>query len=131
MSNWLFKIAALICALAVLAHETLGSPMVLTPLLGSGIDEEVIWLHNFSWHVSSVTAVAMTGMFLYSSVRPGNLALAVVATLMSIGQTVVGVSLAVFASSALWSTPAPYIWSIVSVLGVIGIWISSENNTKK
>ena len=129
MSNWLFKIAALICTLAFLAHEILGSPMVLTPLLGSGIDEEVIWLHNFSWHVGSVTAVAMTGMFLYSSVRPGNLALAVVATLMSIGQTVIGVGLAVFASSALWGTPAPYIWSIVSVLGVIGVWISSERKS--
>ena len=100
--------------------------MVLTPLQGSGIDEEVIWLHNFSWHVGSVTAIAMSGMFLYSSVRPGNLALAVVATLMSIGQSVVGVGLAVFASSALWDTPAPYIWSIVSILGVIGIWISSD-----
>ena len=129
MSNWLFRIAALICTFAFLAHEILGSPMVLTPLLGSGIDEEVIWLHNFSWHVGSVTAVAMTGMFLYSSVRPGNLALAVVATLMSIGQTVIGVGLAVFASSTLWGTPAPYIWSIVSVLGVIGIWISSERKT--
>ena len=129
MSDWLFKIAALICALAFLAHEILGSPMVLTPLQGSGIDEEVIWLHNFSWHVGSVTAIAMSGMFLYSSVRPGNLALAVVATLMSIGQTVIGVGLAVFASSALWGTPAPYIWSIVSVLGVIGIWISSERKS--
>ena len=122
MSNWLFKIAALICTLAFLAHEILGSPMVLTPLLDSGIDEEVIWLHN-------LTAVAMAGMFLYSSVRPGNLALAVVATLMSIGQTVIGVGLAVFVSSALWGTPAPYIWSIVSVLGVIGIWISSERKS--
>jgi hypothetical protein len=103
--------------------------MVLTPSLGSGIDEDVIWLHNFSWHVGSVSAVAMTGMFLYSSVRPGNLALAVVATLMSIGQTAIGVGLAVFASSALWGTPAPYIWSIVSVLGVIGIWISSERKS--
>lgn len=129
MSNWLFRIAALICTLAVLAHEILGSPMVLTPLRGSGIDDEVIWLHNFSWHVGSVTAVAMTGMFLYSSVRPGNLALAVVATLMSVGQMVIGVGLAVFASSALWGTPAPYIWSIVSVLGVIGIWISSERKS--
>ena len=129
MSNWLFKIAALICTLAFLAHEILGSPMVLTPLLGSGIDEEVIWLHNFSWHVDSVTVVAMTGMFLYSSVRPGNLALAVVATLISIGQAVIGVGLAVFASSALWGTPAPYIWSIVSVLGIIGIWISSERKS--
>lgn len=129
MSNWLFKIAALICILAFLAHEILGSPMVLTPLLGSGIDEEVIWLHNFSWHVDSVTVVAMTGMFLYSSVRPGNLALAVVATLISIGQAVIGVGLAVFASSALWGTPAPYIWSIVSVLGIIGIWISSERKS--
>ncbi len=126
MSDWLFKTASLICALAFLAHEKIGSPMVLSPLLGSGINEEVIWLHNFSWHVGSVTAVAMAGMFFYSSVRPGNLALAVVATLMSIGQTAVGVGLAVFASSALWSTPAPYIWSIVSVLGVIGIWNSSE-----
>ena len=129
MSNWLFKIAALICALAFLAHEILGSPMVLTPLLGSGIDEEVIWLHNFSWHVGSITAVAMAGMFFYSSARPGNLAMAVVATLMSIGQTVVGVGLTVFASSSLWGTPAPYIWSIVSVLGVIGIWISSERKS--
>jgi len=128
MSNWLFRIAALICTLAVLAHEILGSPMVLTPLRGSGIDDEVIWLHNFSWHVGSVT-IAMTGMFLYSSVRPGNLALAVVATLMSIGQTVIGVGLAVFASSALWGTPAPYVWSIVSLIGVIGIWISSERKS--
>ena len=129
MSNLFFRIAALICALAFLAHEIVGSPMVLTPLLDSGINEEVIWLHNFSWHAASVTAIAMTGMFFYSSIRPGNLALAVVATLMSMGQTVVAVGLAIFANDVLWSTPAPYIWSIVSVLGVMGIWTSSDRKS--
>ena len=129
MSNLLFRIAALICALAFLAHEIVGSPMVLIPLLDSGIDAEVIWLHNFSWHAASITALAMTGMFFYSSVRPGNLALAVVATLMSLGQMVVAFGLGIFANNALWSTPAPYIWCIVSVLGVMGIWTSSDRKS--
>lgn len=85
MSSWFLKTASLICVLALLALKILGAPLVLLPLLQSGIREEVIGLHSFSWHVGSVTATAIAGMFFYSLMRPGNLALSVDASLISIG----------------------------------------------
>ncbi len=126
MSNWLFKVASLICIITFLAHEILGAPMVLPPLSEAGLNDEVIWLHHFSWHVGSVCTVAMAGMFFYTSIRPGNLALAVVATLMSIGFTAVGIGLAIIASDTMWGTPAPYIWSVVTIVASFGVYCAPE-----
>ena len=65
---------------AIAAHELLGAPMVLLPLDGAGLNSEIVWLHRFSWHVGSISVLIMAGMFLYASIRPGNLALAIAAT---------------------------------------------------
>lgn len=124
MSHWFFRIAALLCVVTILAHEFLGAPLVLPPLAAPNIAEEVRWLHHFSWHVGTVSTLAMAGMFLYASIRPGNTALAVVATLMCAGFAIVGTSLAIFGSSALWSSPAPYVWWLVMVVGLVGVYLS-------
>lgn len=128
MSNGLFRAAAVICLFALMAHEMLGGPLVLPPLSEAQIEEEVVWLHHFSWHVGSVSVTAMAVMFFWASIRPGNLALAVVATFMSIGFGLLGAGLALFASSTLWGTPAPYLWSLIAVVGGLGIWTSLAKN---
>lgn len=110
----------------MVAHELLGAPMVLPPLADAELDEEIVWLHHFSWHVGTVATAAIAFMFFYASIRPGNLALAIVATCISTGFCLLGVGLAVFASPSLWGTPAPYLWSLVAVIGLLGVWQSSR-----
>ncbi|MEM9398397.1 MAG: hypothetical protein AAF991_13030 [Pseudomonadota bacterium] len=95
--------------------------MVLPPLNDTSLADEVVWLHHFSWHVGSVATLAMIAMFIYASVKPGNLAMALIASFMSLGFAGLGIGLGVFASSALWGTPAPYVWTVVSVLGLLGV----------
>jgi len=126
VSNWLYRAAALISLLAMLAHEFLGGPMVLPPLADKDIAGEVVWLHHFSWHVGSVAVATMSAMFLVAAARPGNFLLALFATAMSIGFACLGVGLAVFGNNVLWSTPAPYFWSTIALLGVLGLWSSPE-----
>jgi hypothetical protein len=72
ISNILFISAAVLALLGVAAHELLGAPKVLGPLKASGLPDNVVWLHHFSWHVGSVAVLAMIALFLlavYSSRR--------------------------------------------------------------
>ncbi|MEO0437350.1 MAG: hypothetical protein AAF098_10615 [Pseudomonadota bacterium] len=110
----------------LLAHELLGAPMVLPPLADAGLADEVVWLHHFSWHVGSVAVVAMAAMFLYASVKAGNLPMAFIASLMSLGFALLGIGLGVLGSSAMWGTPAPYVWTVIAVLGLFGLWSAKE-----
>ena len=100
--------------------------MVFPPLFDANIPDDVVWLHRFSWHVGSVAIAAMISMYIYSSLRPGNLPLVVCATAMATGFACLGVGFAAFGNEALWRTPAPYLWSVVANLGAVGIWTSSE-----
>lgn len=121
MAKWCFGTAAVLSALGLLAHELLGAPMVLPPLAQVELPAEVVWLHHFSWHVGSVAVAVMASMFLFASLHPGNLAVAVFATGMSIGFACLGVALAIAGSEVLWGTPAPYVWAIVASVGGLGI----------
>jgi hypothetical protein len=64
-------------------------------------------------------------MFLYASVRPGNLIVAAFATAMCIGFACLGIALATFGNNVLWGTPAPYVWAIIASLA--GLGIAAEN----
>lgn len=131
MSNLLFKTAASLCVLVLLAHELLGAPMVLPPLSEAGVDEEVILLHHFSWHVGSVSVIAMAVMFFLASQRSQNHVLAVIAAGMSAGFCLLAFGLAVFVSGAMWGTPAPYFWSLIAILGGAGVVSSKSHNGPK
>ena len=122
ISNILFLSAAALSFLGVLGHEILGSPKVLRPLKGSGLPDDVIWLHHFSWHVGSVAVLAMIALFLLAARHPGDFALAAVAA-MSTGFAILGIGLAIFGNRALWRTPAPYPWTIIAILGGFGLWL--------
>ena len=121
-SNWLLKGAAFLCVVVLLAHELAGAPLVLPPLSEVAIDEEVVLLHHFSWHVGTVSVIAMAVMFYYASSRRSNLALAAVATFMSAGFWSLAIGLAVLKSGAMWGTPAPYFWGLISIVGGLGVW---------
>jgi hypothetical protein len=113
--------SSVLCFCALLAHELLGAPMVLPPLLESGLSGEVIWLHHFSWHVGSVATAGMIAMYISAARKPENRTMAWIATAMSFGFAILGIGLAIHSDGALWRTPAPYIWSVLSILGTIGI----------
>lgn len=114
---------AVLCSFALLAHVFLGAPMVLPPLLESGLPVEVIWLHHFSWHVGSVAVMAMIAMYIFAARKAEYLPMAWIATAMGFGFAILGVGLAVYGDTSMWGTPAPYVWSIVTILGVCGIVI--------
>ncbi|MEZ5572222.1 MAG: hypothetical protein R3E64_09370 [Halioglobus sp.] len=113
--------AILLCILVLLAHELLGAPMVLPALSEAELPVKVVWLHHFSWHVGSIAMIAMIALYFLSTQKPENLSMAVIATAMSVGFALLGISLAIYGDSALWGTPAPYAWTIVAILGTLGI----------
>jgi hypothetical protein len=127
--NVLFFLAAVLCLLGVAAHELLGAPMVLGPLEASGLEDEVIWLHHFSWHVGTVAVIAMVAMYLLAIWHPAGAIFAVIASLMSAGFAALAISLAVFGSPVMWSTPAPYPWTVVAILGFAGTLVGSSSLT--
>jgi len=117
----LFLTSAVLALLGVLGHEFVGSPKVLGPLRSSKLPDGIVWLHHFSWHVGSVAVLAMIALFLLAVWQPGGLAFAAVATAMSFGFAALGISLALFGNRALWRTPAPYAWTLIAILGGIGL----------
>ena len=122
MSKWLFRGAAGLSFVGLMAHELLGAPMVLPPLSSIDISPEVLWLHHFSWHVGSIAVAAMITMYLYAAARPGNSAMAVIATGMSFGFACLAIGLGIWGSEVMWATPAPYVWSVIAVIGGLGVW---------
>lgn len=121
MAEIFFIAAASLSCLGVIAHEILGAPKVLGPLRNSGLPENVVWLHHFSWHVGSVAVVAMVALFLIAAFSTDALVYGVVATGMSSGFAILAITLATFGNKALWRTPAPYPWTVIAVLGALGI----------
>lgn len=128
LANLLFLAAAGISFLGALAHELIGAPMVLDPLQDSGLPKDVIWLHHFSWHVGTVSVLAMVAMFILAALRENGLVFGLIATVMSAGFAGLGISLAAFGNAALWQTLAPYPWTVIAVLGGIGIRLSRGAN---
>lgn len=119
----MYWLAAALSLAGLVAHEAIGAPMVLPPLLATDLPENVIWLHHFSWHVGSVAVVGMIVLFVHAALKPGNIAGALIAAGMSTGFAAVGIGLAVYVNGVLWATPAPYAWSVVAVVGSVGAWM--------
>jgi len=120
-SSIMFLLAALLSIVSAAAHEVLGSPKVLAPLATSNLPSDVIWLHHFSWHVGTVAVLAMTALFIAATRFEYGRLLAAFATLMSAGFAALAIGLALFGDPVVWRTPAPYPWTIITVLGVIGL----------
>jgi hypothetical protein len=126
-ARWCFGIAAALCIAAMMGHELLGGAKVLDPLHRVDLPADVVWLHHFSWHVGSVALVAMAAMFVLAARKPEHLILAGFATSISVGFAVLGVSLAAFGDAALWSTPAPYPWTLSAAFGGAGIYLARKD----
>lgn len=124
-SQTLYLASAVLALFGVIAHELVGSAKVLNPLKHSGLPDGIVWLHHFSWHVGSVAVLAMIALFLLAVWQPGGLAFAAVATAMSAGFAMLGISLAIFGNRALWRTPAPYPWTLIAILGGIGLLLEA------
>ena len=112
--------AALLAFAVLLAHEFAGAPMVLPPLSAANLPDEIVWLHHFSWHVGSIAIFAMIALFVYPALRPSPPFMAMVASAMSLSFALLAVGLAIWGSASVWSTPAPYVWWPIALLGGIG-----------
>ena len=123
LASIFFTIAAVLSLLTLFAHEFLGAPLVLPPLKTSGLPANVIWLHHFSWHVGSVAIAALVALFAYAAFVPGNAAMAVIATAMSLSFALLGVGLAIWGNAALWKSPPPYVWTIITIIGLTGLLV--------
>lgn len=121
ISSIMFLLAAVLSIIGAVAHEVLGAPKVLAPLATSNLPTDVIWLHHFSWHVGTVSVLTMAALFIAATRSERGRLLAAFATFMSAGFAALAIGLALFGNSVVWSTPAPYPWTIITILGVIGL----------
>lgn len=121
LSRILFFLAAVLSMLVALAHEVLGAPKVLAPLAETDLPGDVIWLHHFSWHVGTITVLAMAALFVLAARHGNGRAFGIIATLISTALGALGIGLAVFGDGVLWTTPAPYPWTLIALIGFAGI----------
>lgn len=122
LSSILFSLAAILCLLGAVAHEFIGAPIVLGPLSETDLPLDVIWLHHFSWHVGTVAVLVMAALFIAAARSRDGRTLALFATAMSAGFAVLAIGLAVFGNPVVWTTPAPYPWTLIAILGGVGVW---------
>lgn len=120
-SQILFLLAAALSVLGALAHELVGAPKVLTPLADTELPRDVIWLHHFSWHVGTIAVLAMATLFVLATRQAHARTFAIIATVMSGAFATLGIGLAIFGDAALWTTPAPYPWTLIALIGLAGI----------
>jgi len=126
LSKLCYGAAGGLSLLGAAAHELVGAPLVLGPLAGSGLPPQVIWLHHFSWHVGTIAVLAMAAMFAAAIWHPAGAVLAGIASAMSAGFAALGISLAMFGDSVLWTTPAPYPWTLVALVGAAGVLLGKR-----
>ena len=125
-SKLMYWLSAALSLAGLVAHEALGATMVLPPLLATDLPEEVIWLHHFSWHVGTI---AVAAMIVHAARKPGSIAMALIATGMSAGFAALGIGLAVYGSDVMWGTPAPFAWSLIAVIGGVGVGLEWNAGT--
>lgn len=121
VSTVLFSLSAAFCLLGLLAHELIAPALVLQPLIDSDLPPNVVSMHLFSWHVGAVAIVIMAGLFIAAIRARNGRTLALFATAMSAGFAILGISMALFGNADLWTTPAPYLWTLIAVLGGGGV----------
>lgn len=124
ISSLLYLVAAALSLLGAGAHELIGAPMVLSPLAATDLPPNVIWLHHFSWHTGTVAVLAMAALYILATRHPAGRVFAMVATAMSTGFAILGIGLASFGNSVLWTTPAPYPWTVVALTGLLGVLLT-------
>mgnify|MGYP003636208053 CR=1 FL=1 len=127
MSRTFYLLAAALSLLGAVGHELLGAPAMLGPLETSGLPPNVVWMHNFIWHVGTVAVLAMMVMFILAARRPEHVAHAIIASAMSAAFAVLGIGLAMFGDPALWTTPAPYAWVPIAIIGGLGVLVRSKS----
>ena len=68
----------------------------------------------------------MAALFIAATRAASGRLLALFATAMSTGFAALGIGLAVFGDGVLWTTPAPYPWTVIAGLGGVGVALWRE-----
>eukprot|EP00439_Symbiodinium_sp_Y106_P089695 s1_g2231.t1 len=113
--------AGIISFSAIGLHELLGAPLFLPPLTETNLADHVIWMHRFSWHVGSITMAAMGFMFVRAALKPTEAIPGAIATSIAALMGCLGISLALFGNDILWTTPAPFLWTVIAIVGGLGL----------
>ena len=82
----------------------------------------VTWLGFVSWHVVSIMLMSLAIAFGYTAKKPGNVALAVFASAMSVAVSILCIAVGIRGNAVLFTLPAPYLFGFVSVLGIAGVF---------
>lgn len=122
MGKYLLWLASVLTVLITAAHVFLGGPLVVPELMASqDVSETVAWLLYFCWHDGTVALLIAAAAFAFCAVRPGQKVLGVFATATVFGIGLLGLGVAVFGSTALFSTPAPYAFNVIGLIAAVGI----------
>ncbi len=129
-SKIFYYISSALCLLGIAIHELAGTPQVLPPLHETDLPNSVIWLHYFTWHITSIFLAGFTAIYFYCARYTGNKPFAIISSLVFLGLGVTGVILAIGYDPSLWDTPAPYYWFIVAFFGFLGGVMEKSNHIK-
>lgn len=122
MARVFYLLSAIATVLITVAHVFGGGPIAINPLLAQqDIPEVAKWLLYFCWHDGTVVLLICAGAFAYAGVRRGNRAVGVLAALIISAIGLLGLGVTVFGSNALWSTPAPYAFSVIALLAWVAV----------
>ncbi|USG61240.1 hypothetical protein NBZ79_18950 [Sneathiella marina] len=126
MGKTAYWVAGIVSFSAIGLHELLGAPFFLPPLSETNLADSIIWMHRFSWHVGSITMAAMGFMFVRAALKPGEAILGAIATSIAALMGCLGIGQALFGNDILWSTPAPFLWPVIAIVGGLGLAMSRQ-----
>lgn len=122
MAKLFYVLASIATVLITTAHVFGGGPIAIDPLLAQqDIPEVAKWLLYFCWHDGTVVLLVCAGAFAYAGIRAGQRAVGVMAALIVSVIGGLGLGVTLLGSASLWSTPAPYAFSVIAALGWIAV----------
>ncbi|MEM1404520.1 MAG: hypothetical protein AAGG55_14375 [Pseudomonadota bacterium] len=121
MAKLLYLVTAFLCFAIAAAHAISGSALAVDPLMASSdVPEVAKWLLFFNWHVGTVVFVILGVVFVLLGRDPMQRMLATVAIAIVGSIGVLGLGMTIAGPSAMWSTPAPYAFFLISATGFLG-----------
>jgi hypothetical protein len=130
MMRTCFSICAAFCFLAALFHEIAGGPELLVPLSSSDLPKIVTGMLTLSWHNDVVLMLGIGILFACAVFEPENELMAFIATGMTLGLGINAYGMALLWDPVMWETPAPIVWTVMPVIGAVGL-LSGRLSSRK
>jgi hypothetical protein len=123
-STLFFWAASAFSAFCFAAHVFAGGKMFVAPLMqNTTIDPTIKALSYVSWHCVSLLFASFAVTFAFVALKPQNVSLAAVASLMSGATTIMIFAIALRGHNVMLKLPAVYFFGLIALLGSIGLII--------